>query len=48
MSQNNGRITSKEADSLGIHRMYLKKLAAEGKLVQVERGIYQDATGIES
>ena len=47
VSQNNGRITSKEADSLGIHRMYLKKLTAEGKLVQVERGIYQDATGIE-
>ncbi|MBQ9205219.1 MAG: type IV toxin-antitoxin system AbiEi family antitoxin domain-containing protein [Treponema sp.] len=47
LSQNGGRITSKEADSAGIHRMYLKKLVDEGKIVQVSRGIYQDSASFE-
>lgn len=47
ISQNNGRITSKEVDNAGIHRMYLKQLTDEGKLVQVERGIYQDSETLE-
>lgn len=41
LSQNNGRITSKEAEQLGIHRMYLKILTDEGILERTERGIYQ-------
>lgn len=47
ISQNNGRITSKEANAAGIHRMYLKQLIDEGKLIRVERGIYQDLSSFE-
>lgn len=47
ISRNNGRITSKEVDSIGVHRMYLKRLTDNGKLVQVARGIYQDVTTLE-
>ena len=47
ISQNNGRITTKEAHSAGIHRMYLKKSADEGKLIRVSRGIYQAADTFE-
>ncbi len=41
LSQNNGRITSKEAEQLGIHRMYLKNLTDNGILIRTGRGIYQ-------
>ncbi len=47
ISQNNGRITVKEAEKVGVHRMYLKKSADEGKLIRVSRGIYQTAESFE-
>ena len=47
IAHNNGRVTNKEAFSLGIHRMYLKKYADEGKLVRVSRGVYQSADSFD-
>lgn len=47
ISKNNGRITVKEAEVVGIHRMYLKKSADEGKLIRVSRGIYQAIESFE-
>lgn len=37
---NNGVITSKEVDKLGIHRQHLSILVKKGLLEKVERGIY--------
>ena len=47
ITQNNGRITTKEAQEAGIHRMYLKKSVDEGNLIRVSRGIYQSTDSFE-
>ena len=41
ISQNGGRITSKQVAEEGIHRMYIKKLVDSGQLCRVSRGIYE-------
>ena len=47
ISQNNGRITTKEASAAGIHRMYLKNMVDKGLLIQSSRGVYQSADSLE-
>ncbi len=40
VKQNNGVITSKTIDEMGIHRQYLSLLVQRGKLEKTERGLY--------
>ena len=47
MDMNNGYITSKELDNLGIHRMYLNFMWKKGVVERVANGIYIDSTKIE-
>ena len=47
ISQNNGRITTKEISAMGIHRQFLKILVEKGKLIQTSRGIYQNPEILE-
>lgn len=47
ISQNGGRITTKEVNELGIHRQFLKQLADNGEIVQISRGIYQTPDSFE-
>ena len=47
ISQNNGRITTKEISDMGIHRQFLKILVEKGKLIQTSRGIYQNPEILE-
>jgi len=47
ISQNNGRITTKEISDKGIHRQFLKILVEKGKLIQTSRGIYQNPEILE-
>ena len=47
ISQNDGRITSKQISEEGIHRMYLKKLVDIGELCRISRGIYQESDVFE-
>lgn len=47
MKINNGYITSKELDNLGIHRMYLNSMWKKGIISKIASGIYIDITKIE-
>ncbi len=40
VKDNDGVVTSKQLDELGIHRQYLSELVKQGKLEKVERGVY--------
>ena len=41
LSQNDGRITFKQANENGIHGFYIKQLVDSGELCRVSRGIYE-------
>ena len=47
MKMNNGYVTSKELNNLGIHRMYLNVMCKNGILERVGTGIYIDSSKIE-
>ena len=47
MKMNNGYVTSKELDNLGIHRMYLSIMWKKGIVEKVANGIYIDSRKIE-
>ena len=47
MKMNNGYVTSKELNNLGIHRMYLNIMCKNGILERVGTGIYIDSSKIE-
>ena len=47
MKMNNGYLTSKELDNLGIHRMYLNSMWKKGIVEKVAPGIYIDINKIE-
>ena len=47
MKINNGYVTSKQLDDLGIHRMYLNILWKKGIVEKVASGIYIDVNKIE-
>ena len=42
MKINNGYITSKQLDELGIHRMYLNIMVDKGIIERIDNGIYLD------
>lgn len=42
MHSNNGFITSKDANSIGINRYYLSTMAENGEIIHIDRGIYGD------
>lgn len=47
MKMNNGYVTSKELDNLGVHRMYLNSMWKKGLVEKVAPGIYIDINKIE-
>lgn len=40
-SERGGRVTAKDAELAGVHRMFLKQLVDSGKVARVSRGVYQ-------
>lgn len=40
LEKNNGIITTKQVESAGMSRIYLKKLIDEGKIKKIRRGVY--------
>ena len=40
-SERGGRVTVRDAELAGVHRMFLKQLVDSGKVARVSRGIYQ-------